>query len=54
MSLNVLNLENAVILLNDNYKILSSNQNDILTTVLEDAVIKRFEYTLEISNFYDK
>lgn len=49
MSLNVLNLENAVILLNDNYKILSSNQNDILTTVLEDAVIKRFEYTLEIS-----
>lgn len=63
MSLNVLNLENATILLNDSYEILSSNQNDILTTVLEDAVIKRFEYTLEISKkimkkvlkkFYDK
>lgn len=48
MPIYVSNLENAAILLNDNYKILSSNQNDILTTVLEDAVIKRFEYTLEI------
>lgn len=63
MPINVLNLENATILLNDSYEILLKNQNDILTTVLEDAVIKRFEYTLEISKkimkkvlkkFYDK
>lgn len=63
MPINVLNLENATILLNDSYEILLKNQNDILTTVFEDAVIKRFEYTLEISKkimkkvlkkFYDK
>lgn len=56
-------MEKALITLDESYEILSNNKNDYLTTVLEDAVIKRFEYTLEISKkimkkvlkkFYDK
>lgn len=56
-------MEKALITLDESYEILSNNKNDYLTIVLEDAVIKRFEYTLEISKkimkkvlkkFYDK
>ncbi len=63
MQISISNLEKALITLDESYEILSNNKNDYLTTVLEDAVIKRFEYTLEISKkimkkvlkkFYDK
>ena len=56
-------MEQAVLTLKESQEILSDNKNDILTSVLEDAVIKRFEYTLEIAKkimkkvlnkFYDK
>ncbi len=63
MQISISNLEKALITLDESYEILSNNKNDYLTTVLEDAVIKRFEYILEISKkimkkvlkkFYDK
>ena len=63
MQIDITNLEQAVLTLKESQEILSDNKNDILTSVLEDAVIKRFEYTLEIAKkimkkvlnkFYDK
>lgn len=63
MQISISNLEKVLITLDESYEILSNNKNDYLTTVLEDAVIKRFEYILEISKkimkkvlkkFYDK
>lgn len=63
MQIDITNLEQAVLTLKESQEILSDNKNDILTSVLEDAVIKRFEYTLGIAKkimkkvlkkFYDK
>lgn len=63
MQIDITNLEQAVLTLKESQDILSENKHDVLISVLEDAVIKRFEYTLEIAKklmkkvlkkFYDK
>jgi len=63
MEINISSLKNALSIVKESVNILDNNSEEYLRTSLEDSLVKRFEYTLELSKkimkkilkkFYDK